>query len=95
MKYNKEYLYNAFNATSTDDGNGDIETYENWLERQLISRLVKLDGLKDAAQSFCLDFIDWLMTNCELSEDQTIWSYNSEDYSLEGIYEVYKNHTKP
>ena len=36
-----------------------------------------------------LDFADWLMTNCDLSEDQTIWSYQGEDYSLEGIYELF------
>jgi hypothetical protein len=42
-KYDKQYLYNAYNATSTDDGHGDIETYENWLERQLISRMKTID----------------------------------------------------
>ena len=37
----KEYLHNMYNATSTDDGSGDIESYESWLIRQLISRLKK------------------------------------------------------
>ena len=41
----KNYLYEMFNATSTDDGNGDIETYENWLERQLLSRIERLEQL--------------------------------------------------
>ena len=41
----KNYLYNAYNATSTDDGNGELETYENWLERQLLSRIEKLEQL--------------------------------------------------
>lgn len=41
----KNYLYNMFNATATDDGNGDIETYENWLERQLLSRIERLEQL--------------------------------------------------
>lgn len=35
----KFYLYEMFNATSTDDGKGNIETYENWLERQLLMRI--------------------------------------------------------
>ena len=46
MNYDKEYLYNFYNATSTDDGTGEIETYESWLERQLISRLKRIDELE-------------------------------------------------
>ena len=34
-----EYLHSAYNATSTDDGKGEIETYQYWLERQLTSRM--------------------------------------------------------
>jgi hypothetical protein len=41
------------------------------------------------SKDYSLDFIDWLMTNCELSEDQSIWSYMGEDYSLEGIHELF------
>lgn len=40
-------LINAYNATSTDDGNGDIESYESWLERQLIARIAKIDALEN------------------------------------------------
>lgn len=43
MENGKEYLYNAYNATSTDDGNGEIETYENWLERQLLYRITVIE----------------------------------------------------
>lgn len=46
MIYDQQYLYDKYNATSTDDGKGDIETYENWLERQLISRLERIDALE-------------------------------------------------
>lgn len=46
MNYTKENLHEMYNATSTDDGNGDIETYENWLERQLISRIETIKELK-------------------------------------------------
>lgn len=42
----QQYLYNAYNATSTDDGKGNLETYENWLERQLLSRIEKLDKIE-------------------------------------------------
>jgi len=46
MKYDKNYLYNAYNGTSTSDTTGDLETYENSLERQLISRLEKINELR-------------------------------------------------
>ncbi|MEQ3501102.1 hypothetical protein ABMY20_15210 [Tenacibaculum sp. SSH1-16] len=46
MEYNKQYLYNAYNATSTGNENDELETYENWLERQLISRLKKIDEME-------------------------------------------------
>lgn len=46
MKYDKQYLYNAYNATSTGDENGELETYENWLERQLLSRIKRLDEME-------------------------------------------------
>lgn len=36
-----------------------------------------------------LDFVDWLMDNCELSEDQSLWSYNSEDYTNEKLFEIF------
>ncbi len=43
----KQMLYNMYNATSTDDGTGndELETYENWLERQLLSRIEKIEQL--------------------------------------------------
>jgi hypothetical protein len=42
----KNYLINMYNATSTDDGNGEIETYEAWLEKQLIIRIEKIETLE-------------------------------------------------
>jgi len=39
-------LINAYNATSTGDGIGGIETYENWLERQLISCIKTIHSLE-------------------------------------------------
>ena len=44
------WLHEMYNATSTDDGTGrdEIETYENWLERQLLSRIKKLETIEKA-----------------------------------------------
>lgn len=44
-----EYLHEMYNGTSTDDGNGEIETYEAWLERQLLSRINKSDSISDVS----------------------------------------------
>lgn len=34
-----------FNATCTDNDEGEIETYEEWLERQLISRIKMIEKI--------------------------------------------------
>lgn len=48
MEKDRNYLIEAYNATSTDDppGSDQIETYEAWLERQLISRINKIEVLE-------------------------------------------------
>lgn len=40
-----------------------------------------------------LSFNEWLVENCELNED--IWSYYGEDYSLEKLFEIFRNQFKP
>ena len=44
MTRDRDYLLNAYAATSTGDDNGGIESYETWLERQLLSRIEKLEN---------------------------------------------------
>ena len=39
-------LINMYNGTSTDNGMGELETYEQWLERQLLSRIERIDVTK-------------------------------------------------
>ena len=36
-----------------------------------------------------LYFVHWLMDNCELAEDNSLWIYNSEEYSVEGLFKIY------
>lgn len=43
----KQDLYNWYNATSIEDANGELETYVNWLERQLMSRIERLKAIED------------------------------------------------
>jgi|TARA_R110002167_G_scaffold360406_1_gene578044 hypothetical protein len=43
MEKDRDYLHVMYNATSEDDGSGDIETYEFWLEKQLLSRIEEME----------------------------------------------------
>lgn len=42
------HLHNMYNATSTEDppGSDELETYQAWLERQLLARLEKIDKME-------------------------------------------------
>lgn len=37
-------------------------------------------------KTFSLLFASWLMENCQLSEDQTVWTYNNEEYTLLALF---------
>jgi hypothetical protein len=41
----KNYLYNMYNATSTRDENGKLESYADWLVKQLLARIERLEQL--------------------------------------------------
>ena len=43
----REFCVNLYNATSTDDGNGGIESYESWLEKQVYHKHYKLQASKE------------------------------------------------
>ena len=58
------------------------------LERDKLKNTPTLFKLQREAS---LNFTDWLMENCELSEDGTIWSYDSEDYTNERLYEIFES----
>lgn len=44
----RNYLISMYNATSTEDAEGsdELETYEDWLERQLLSRIETIEKLQ-------------------------------------------------
>lgn len=47
------------------------------------------------ADDHAIDFVCWLMDNCELikdkeTEENVLWSYDSEDYSLDGLLTIFK-----
>lgn len=43
-----------------------------------------------------IEFVHWLMDNCELIKDEEtgeneLWRYESEDYSVDELFDVYKD----
>lgn len=41
-----------------------------------------------------VEFVYWLMDNCELIKDEEtdeneLWRYESEDYSVDGLFEIF------
>lgn len=43
---NKTFLVTTYRATAKKDDNGVLETYEAWLERQLLSRMKIIEASK-------------------------------------------------
>jgi len=44
----------------------------------------------EIADEHAVNFTDWLMINCELSKDKSLYSYDSEDWSLDALLKIYK-----
>jgi len=45
-------------------------------------------------KEYALQFVNWLMDNCELAEDNSLWTYNSEDYTNEKLYEIFSQQSE-
>tara|TARA_R110000744_G_scaffold5533_1_gene19684 strand:- start:55 stop:429 length:375 start_codon:yes stop_codon:yes gene_type:complete len=71
---------------------GDFEektmTFET--EGEMILKAGKYKILTDEQlKKHSLNFGDWLMNNCDLSEDSSLWSYEGEDYTNEKLYDFF------
>lgn len=45
-------------------------------------------------EKFIIEFVYWLMDNCELitdkeTEENVLWRYDSEDYSVDGLFKIF------
>lgn len=38
-----------------------------------------------------LEFLHWVMDNCELADDNSLWTYLGQDYTNEGLLRVFNN----
>lgn len=41
-------------------------------------------------KTYSLLFASWLMENCTLAKDQSLWSYNGDDYTLLKLFHVWQ-----
>ena len=51
----------------------------------------RVETMLELADEYAIGFAGWLMDNCELYEDKSLWSYNSEDYTMQGLLTIYKS----
>lgn len=46
------------------------------------------------ADDYTIDFVCWLMDNCKListpEEENVLWNYDSEDYTIDRLLEIFK-----
>ncbi|MFA5296585.1 MAG: hypothetical protein WC389_00075 [Lutibacter sp.] len=52
------------------------------------------EKVTSATNKVTIGFVNWLMENCELAEDNSLWSYNGEDYTNKKLFKIYKNEIK-
>ena len=86
-KDKKQMLHNMYNATSTDDGTGNdkLETYENWLERQLLSRIEKIEQLDLHSVSQQRELLSWMKENHHLGKTEEQINELLLDYNFEQL----------
>ena len=86
----KNYLYEKFNAT--DDGKGDIETYENWLEKQLLARIERLEqlDLHGVGKSLKVDMQHFDLRDCPYQINTFLEKYKVEKQHIISFSRSYK-----
>ncbi len=76
------------------------ELFKPIKEKQSENVTVLIKEVKDLEKkqkdNFALDFVCWLMENCELISDKetgenVLWRYDSEDYILDTLLEIFKD----
>jgi hypothetical protein len=61
----RQSLHNLYNGTSTADDNGEIESYESWLEKRLLQKVNST--YEDFLEKECLRLADQLEKERELN----------------------------
>lgn len=87
MKKDKQYLINMYNGTSSSDESGEIESYESWLENQLLKRIEQVDDLRKRRESTgMLNALFARKVSDELTFSRTIELMTEARSELDEIY---------
>ena len=58
-------------------------------QREIVENVIELLVLFNIMKERAIEFVNWLMKNCELAKDNSLWDYNGEYYSVEKLYRIY------
>ena len=83
------FLENSTNILPAKQHNKVALLQTDWEHKRPVMHKFIYKIMSLFAKKTALDFNDWLMTNCEMSEDGTIWSYEGEDYTNEKLYKIF------
>lgn len=56
-----------------------------------LTKQIEEDEYLEVLEFEKLSFLNWVIDNCELAEDNSFWIYNSENYTSEGLLRIYNN----
>lgn len=48
------------------------------------------DKCEKIADNYAYNFAEWLIDNCQISEDSSLWRCDIEEYTTEKLLEIYK-----
>lgn len=70
------------------------QKFKQWLDTKPRVQLRDIQ-LEVIADEYAIDFVFWLMLNCELikdekTEENVLWRYDSEDYIIDTLLEIFK-----
>lgn len=85
----KYFLENKSSILTAKQYNKLSSLQISWVTKRTLTHKFIYKIMSLFAKKKALDFNDWLMTNCTLSEDGTIWSYEGEDYTNEKLYKIF------
>ena len=92
-KNDKQWVVNIplFDGTNGKLFVEDVKTEFEAKEKSFIFLNNYFKNKKENKQT--IGFVDWLMENCELADDNSLWTYNGEDYTNEKLYLIYLSQT--
>lgn len=90
----KEKLFTALGAVSMCwDPTPSNQVFDSVAAKRIGEDCLR--EIEEEVANFAIDFVFWLMLNCELikdeeTEENVLWRYDSEDYIIDTLLEIFK-----